>query len=168
MLIRLAADDTEIETRRAVLDALRMSFTHDQDGFYQSPSHFSTILSPLLSLLALPSASTSTPANPTNLIIPTVTELAACTSSIELFREMNSILLKNMRSESRDTRLATVLCEQSLTRRLGEEWLGLLPEMLPFISELMEDDDEIVERETQRWKNGMEEILGESLEGMLQ
>jgi len=81
---------------------------------------------------------------------------------------MNAILLKNMRSDDRHTRLATVLCEQSLTRRLGEEWLGLLPEMLPFISELMEDDDEIVERECQRWKNGMEEILGESLEGMLQ
>jgi U3 small nucleolar RNA-associated protein 10 len=73
-----------------------------------------------------------------------------------------------MRSEHAHTRLATVLCEQSLTRRLGEEWLGLLPEMLPFISELMEDDDEGVERETQRWKNGMEEVLGESLEGMLQ
>jgi U3 small nucleolar RNA-associated protein 10 len=168
MLTQLATDDTQVAPRKAVLDALRTSFTHDQDGFYQSPSHYSTILSPLLTLLSLPSASTSSPASPINLIIPTITELAAATSSIECFRDMNNILLKNMRSEDKETRLATVLCEQSLTRRLGEEWLGLLPEMLPFISELMEDDDESVERECQRWKNGMEEILGESLEGMLQ
>ena len=81
---------------------------------------------------------------------------------------MNTILLKYMRAEESHTRLATVLCEQALTRRLGEEWLGLLPEMLPFISELREDDDEMVERETQRWITGVEEVLGESLEGMLQ
>jgi U3 small nucleolar RNA-associated protein 10 len=169
MLTGLAKDDSEVATRSAVLAALQKTFQHDQDGFWQAPSHFGTIMPPLLSLLNLPSASTSTPENNTNNVIPTITELAvASASSMENHREMNSILLKNMRSEDRNTRLATVLCEQSLTRRLGEEWLGLLPEMLPFISELMEDDDEIVERECQRWKNGMEEILGESLEGMLQ
>ena len=53
-------------------------------------------------------------------------------------------------------------------QRLDEEWLGLLPEMLPFISELREDDDEMVERETQRWISSVEQILGEDLEGMLQ
>ena len=169
MLTELAKDDSEVTTRSAVLAALQKTFQHDQDGFWQAPSHFGTIMPPLLSLLNLPSASTSTPENNTNNVIPTITELAvASASSMENHREMNSILLKNMRSDDRNTRLATVLCEQSLTRRLGEEWLGLLPEMLPFISELMEDDDEIVERECQRWKNGMEEILGESLEGMLQ
>ncbi|KAL7777724.1 hypothetical protein CFE70_004393 [Pyrenophora teres f. teres 0-1] len=169
LLTQLASIDSAAGPRAAVLSALQKSFQHDQDGFWQAPSHFGTIMPPLLSLLALPSASTSTPDNNTNNVIPTITELAAASSSsMENHREMNAILLKNMRSDDRHTRLATVLCEQSLTRRLGEEWLGLLPEMLPFISELMEDDDEIVERECQRWKNGMEEILGESLEGMLQ
>ncbi|KAF1829487.1 hypothetical protein BDW02DRAFT_147274 [Decorospora gaudefroyi] len=169
VLTQLAKFDTEAETRSAVLDALQKTFKHDQDGFWQAPSHFGTIMPPLLALLALRSASTSTPQNNTNNVIPTITELAAASSSsMENHREMNGVLLKNMRSDEAHTRLSTVLCEQSLTSRLGEEWLGLLPEMLPFISELMEDDDEVVERETQRWKNGMEEVLGESLEGMLQ
>jgi U3 small nucleolar RNA-associated protein 10 len=83
-------------------------------------------------------------------------------------REMSAILLKYMRADEPHTRLAVVRCEQSLTKRLGDEWLGLLPEMLPFISELREDDDEVVERETQRWITMMEEILGEDLEGMMQ
>ena len=81
---------------------------------------------------------------------------------------MNGVLLKYMRAEEAHTRLATVKCEQSLTKRLGEEWLTLLPEMLPFISELREDDDEMVERETQRWITEVEGVLGEDLEGMLQ
>ncbi len=73
-----------------------------------------------------------------------------------------------MRDSSASTRLATVLTEQALTARLGEEWLALLPEMLPFIAELRDDEDERVERETVRWINSIEEVLGESLEGMLQ
>lgn len=165
----LGKNDTQIELRGAVLNALQKSFQHDQDGFWQAPSHFGTIMPPLLALLTLPSAATSTPTNNTNNAIPTITDLAAASSSsIENHREMNTILLRYMRSDSAHTRLATVLCEQSLTRRLGEEWLGLLPEMLPFISELRDDDDEMVERETQRWITGVEEVLGESLEGMLQ
>jgi len=165
----LGKDDAEPELRSAVLNALQKSFQHDQDGFWQAPSHFGTIMPPLLALLTLSSAATSTPTNNTNNVIPTITDLAATsTSSIDNHREMNAILLRYMRSDSAHTRLATVLCEQSLTRRLGEEWLGLLPEMLPFISELRDDDDEMVERETQRWITGVEEVLGESLEGMLQ
>jgi len=73
-----------------------------------------------------------------------------------------------MRSENASIRLAAVQCEQALTDRLGEEWLSMLPEMLPFISELQEDDDEVVERETLRWIVKIEGVLGESLDSMLQ
>ncbi len=81
---------------------------------------------------------------------------------------MNSTILKYMRSDSAAVRLAAVQCESALTERLGEEWLALLPEMLPFISEALEDDDELVEQEVQKWVVGIEGILGESLDPMLQ
>ena len=64
-------------------------------------------------------------------------------------------------------RLAAVKCEQGLTERLGEEWLALLPEMLPYISELMEDEDERVEKEVRKWVLAIEEVLGEKLDDML-
>lgn len=76
--------------------------------------------------------------------------------------------MKHMRAEHASVRLAAVRTEVALTEKLGEEWLGLLPEMLPFISEALEDDDEGVERETRRWVAIIEGVLGESLEGMLQ
>lgn len=65
------------------------------------------------------------------------------------------------------TRLATIKCERALTAKLGEEWLAMLPEMLPHISELMEDDDENVEREVRKWVLEIEEVLGEKLDDML-
>lgn len=81
---------------------------------------------------------------------------------------MNSTILKYMRSNNSAVRLAAVRCERALTERLGEEWLALLPEMLPFISEALEDDDEMVEQEVQKWVVAIEGILGESLDPMLQ
>lgn len=164
VLAYCASEDADADLRTTVLEALQRMFQHDQDSFWQAPSHFTTILEPLLNLLALPAST-----NATESVIFTIADLAtACASSTESHKAMNAILLRNMRSDDAQTRLATVLCEQALTERLGEEWLGLLPEMLPFISELREDDDEMVERETQRWISGMEGVLGESLEGMLQ
>ena len=73
-----------------------------------------------------------------------------------------------MRDEKAAVRLAAVKTEVELTNRLGEEWLGNLPEMLPFISEGLEDEDEGVEREVKRWVVIIEGVLGEGLEGMLQ
>jgi U3 small nucleolar RNA-associated protein 10 len=159
LLETLAGNPADSGLRSAVLEALQKSFQHDQDAFWQAPSHYSTILKPLVNLLTTPSSA---------LAIPTITDLAASSSSsLENHRELNKILLEYMRDDSAATRLATVKCEQSLTQRLREEWLELLHEMLPFISELREDDDEMVERETQRWISMVEGVLGESLEEML-
>ncbi|KZM28628.1 hypothetical protein ST47_g232 [Ascochyta rabiei] len=164
LLDQLVHEDASSELRGVVLAALQKTFQHDQDGFWQSPSHYGVIMKPLLKLLTITAAE-----DITTDVIPAITELAAASaSSLDNHREMNAVLLKYMRDEEAHTRLATVLCEQSLTKRLGEEWLGLLPEMLPFISELREDDDEMVERETQRWISSVEHILGEDLEAMLQ
>lgn len=101
-------------------------------------------------------------------VIPAIAELAVATDSSTHHKEMNLAILQYMRSDDAAVRLAAVKCEQALTDSLGEEWLALLPEMLPFISELQEDDDEAVERETLRWIQRIEEILGESLNPMLQ
>ncbi|KAF2497168.1 hypothetical protein BU16DRAFT_508085 [Lophium mytilinum] len=148
---------------KTVLKALTKSFEHDQDGFWQAPSHFSAVLGPVLKQLSNESSAVVTED-----VIPAIVELAVSADSADHRKEMNGILLKLMRSDEAHTRLAVVQCEQALTKRLGEDWLGMISEMLPFISELQEDDDEMVESETLRWINLMEETLGESLEPMLQ
>lgn len=101
-------------------------------------------------------------------IIPAITQLAVAADSAEHRKEINAAIMKYMRSNDAQVRLTAIKCEISLTARLGEEWLELLPEMLPFISELQEDDDELVERETMKWIVKIEAILGESLNSMLQ
>ncbi|KAI4248891.1 MAG: hypothetical protein L6R40_000903 [Gallowayella cf. fulva] len=164
-----------------VIESLRKCFTHDQDGrflppghlleaqadnmsgFWQSPTHFTPISQVLLDQLKR-AAEVSMAAE----VIPSVTELAVAADSPNHHKVLNATILKYTRSDDPAVRLAAVQCQQSLTNRLGEEWLALLPEMLPFVSELQEDDDETVERETLRWIKKIEDVLGESLTPMLQ
>ncbi|KAK4985932.1 snoRNA-binding rRNA-processing protein utp10 [Elasticomyces elasticus] len=164
-ILEHAVPDTEERHNmlRVVLQTLSSSFKHDQDDFWQTPAHLSTIAAPLLAQLGNAAAF-----DVSEDLIPAITDLAAAAASPEHHKELNATIMKHMRSDDTLIRLAAVKCEQSLTERLGEDWLALLPEMLPFISELQEDDNETVERETAKWIRSIEEILGESLEGMLQ
>ncbi|KAF4637911.1 hypothetical protein G7Y89_g179 [Cudoniella acicularis] len=146
-----------------VLQTLTKCFECDQDDFWQSPTHFNAVAPALCAQFAHGSSL------PLVLeLVPAVVELAAAADSSDHHKELNGAILKHLRSENPSVRLAAVKCQQSLTDRLGEEWLSLLPEMLPFISELQEDDDEIVEKETHRWIVKIEGVLGESLDSMLQ
>ncbi|KAJ8128946.1 hypothetical protein O1611_g4688 [Lasiodiplodia mahajangana] len=153
----------ERELWRKSLQVLAQCFEHDQDEFWQAPAHFSAVAPVLVSQFAhAPSVDL------TKDLIPAITELAGTADSQEHQKELNTSLLKSLRSEHAQVRLAVVKCQQALTDKLGEEWLSMLPEMLPYISELQEDDDEDVERETNRWIVGIETVLGESLDAMLQ
>ena len=138
-------------------------YSHIIPDFYQSPSNFTAISSAILGQL---SRADAIPMQPE--VIPALIELAVVTDSPSHQKEMNARILKYMRSDSAAVRLAAIQCERGLTDRLGAEWLALLPEMLPFISELQEDDEEVVEKETLIWIQRIEEILGESLDPMLQ
>ncbi|KAJ5231167.1 hypothetical protein N7489_011875 [Penicillium chrysogenum] len=161
----------------AALRMLRKSFEHDQDEFWQSPSHLASISGPLITQLGHATSTTTS-----NMVIadvvPTITELAIAADSTDNHKELNSALMKYLRpssapnarsagGDSPHTRLAALKTEQALTEQLGEEWLALLPEMLPYISELMEDEDESVEREVRKWVKQIEKVLGERLDDML-
>lgn len=155
-------NDTMKELWCRVLRTLTKCFEHDQDDFWQTPSHFGPMAEVLCAQFlhgaALPLASE---------LVPAIVELAAAADSQEHHRELNVAIMKHLRSPAASVRLAAVRCEQELWDRVGEEWLTMLPEMLPFISELQEDDDEVVEKETNRWIVKMEALSGENMDNML-
>ena len=48
--------------------------------------------------------------------------------------------------------------------RNGDEYLGFIPEMIPSIAELLDDDVPDVERQCKRLVTAMEKVLGEPLQ----
>ncbi|ELQ44589.1 U3 small nucleolar RNA-associated protein 10 [Pyricularia oryzae Y34] len=164
-----ASDPSKMEDRelwQLVLKTLARCFEHDSGGFWQVPAHFEAVSGLLVEQLEHAAALGELPGG--DLVQNAVVGLAEAAASRDHRKELNAAVLRRLRSPSASVRLAAVRCEQSLTDTLGEDWLEMLSEMLPYISELQDDDDEDVEKETHRWITKIEAILGESLDAMLQ
>ena len=94
-----------------------------------------------------------------------LTALALAGANEVLWKPLNHVILEACSNESRcEVRKAGIGSLLSIIQALGEEYMVLLPECLPVLSELLEDQDEqIVHMAKECIKRG-EELLGESLE----
>ena len=66
-----------------------------------------------------------------------------------------------------EVRKGGVVCLLSLLRALGEEYMVLLPECLPVLSEMLEDENEVIAGLARDAVAKAEELLGESLDANL-
>lgn len=190
--LRAAHIGTNIEERNLwarILQTLKAAFEHDEGnsgnanaagaanghgsggGFWQVPTHFSAVAPALVEQFAKAKElhNNGAPGFAVEYLVPAVVELAKAAHAADHQKELNGLLLKRLQhSTNTAERLALVQCQQALAEEVGEEWLAMLPEMLPLISELQEDSDEAIDRETTKWIHKIEEVLGESLDAMLQ
>lgn len=61
-------------------------------------------------------------------------------------------------------RLFTLKICVELASKLGEDYLSLLPETVPFLSELLEDEDSVVEDHCRKSVQELERIVDEPLQ----
>ena len=80
---------------------------------------------------------------------------------------MNHGVLMKTRHASPHIRYAAVRVVSEFYTRVGLPFLGLLPETIPFVAELMEDDNIAVERACQTLIKQIEALSGESIENYL-
>nr|XP_009486339.1 PREDICTED: HEAT repeat-containing protein 1 [Pelecanus crispus] len=103
------------------------------------------------------------------LMTPLVDQLENTLGGDEKFQErvtahlIPCILLK-MRHTSPKVRFAALLALVAVAQKLKENYLILLPESIPFLAELMEDECEEVEQQCQKTIQQLEVILGEPLQ----
>uniref|UniRef100_A0A803SR23 HEAT repeat-containing protein 1 n=1 Tax=Anolis carolinensis TaxID=28377 RepID=A0A803SR23_ANOCA len=77
---------------------------------------------------------------------------------------VNYQILLQMRHESPKVRFAALLALLEFAEKIRENYMVLLPEAIPFLAELMEDECEEVEHQCQKTIQQLEVILGESLQ----
>lgn len=101
-------------------------------------------------------------------VISCITALASAAGNEQLWKLLNHGVLEACSNEHRsDVRKAGVSCLLSLIKALGEEYMVLLPECLPVLSELLEDSDEETAGLAQECVTLSEDLLGESLQDSL-
>lgn len=100
-------------------------------------------------------------------VVPCVSQLAVCGSSYDVWKPLNHALLSRSRSDRPAVRTSALVCVEALFSKLAEEYLVLLPETIPFLAELMEDDDIEVEALVKKLVKRIEDLSGEKLTNYL-
>uniref|UniRef100_A0A3P9PQK6 HEAT repeat-containing protein 1 n=1 Tax=Poecilia reticulata TaxID=8081 RepID=A0A3P9PQK6_POERE len=97
-------------------------------------------------------------------LVPCVGQFAVALADDSQWKTLNyQILLKTRHSDSK-VRFSSLLMLMELASRLKENYVVLLPETIPFLAELMEDECEEVEQQVQKVIQEMENMLGEPLQ----
>lgn len=151
---------------QTVLDAVASSFAGDESDYWQDPQHFEALMSPLL--LQVPHFAQDEQASLGAHVFPAIRDFVSAAYSSDKRTQVNAEVLKLLRHDDPRVRLAAVQCQRELLDQVGEEWVTLVSQMLPFINEVQEDDDEDVESATREWIKDLEAGLGESMTAMLQ
>ena len=96
-------------------------------------------------------------------VVACLAQLAVTAGSDAQWKPINHAVLMATRSIDARTRLLGLEAAAQLADRLAEEYLVLLPETLPFLSELLEDPEHAVEARAAEVVRRLEELSGESL-----
>lgn len=101
-------------------------------------------------------------------VVGCVTALAIAAGDEQLWKPLNHAVLEVAATDNRsEVRHAGLTCLISLMKTLGEEYMVLLPECLPVLSELLEDSNEDIGGLARDCITLAEELIGESLEETL-
>jgi U3 small nucleolar RNA-associated protein 10 len=174
------------QLRLKVVRALHRCFLYDSVSFLDE-ARFSRLLDPLVAqlhapppphLLAILEQGAEGEAGLEGSLAPEAASLdvfgravAACLAQMAVsagggdarWRPLNHAVLMASRSEDPRTRLLSLETVAALAGGLREEYLGLLPEALPFLGELLEDVEGEVERRAAGVLKVLEELSGEDL-----
>ena len=173
-------DTTQLYT--TTLLTLRAALTHDHDAHFSIPSLFNPLSEILIEQLHLASHLALTPYISSH-TIPTIVRLAvAVADTPEHLKKLNSLICALRRSEEAKVRSASVKLHLALAGAepltpagegegeeegevgIAEEWCGTVlsvGEGMVYVNEMLEDEDEDVERGTRRLVRRVREVVGE-------
>ncbi|KAM4623532.1 HEAT repeat-containing protein 1 [Polymixia lowei] len=97
-------------------------------------------------------------------LVPCVAQFSVAMGDDTQWKTLNYQILLKTRHASSKVRFSSLLMLMELAGKLRENYMVLLPETIPFLAELMEDECEEVEHQVQKVIQEMENILGEPLQ----
>uniref|UniRef100_A0A182PPT4 HEAT repeat-containing protein 1 n=1 Tax=Anopheles epiroticus TaxID=199890 RepID=A0A182PPT4_9DIPT len=98
------------------------------------------------------------------LVIDCLAQMAVAVMDDSLWRQLNYQVLMKTRNNDAQVRLFALEACTEIARKLGESYAPLLPETIPFLAELMEDDNEDVEKAVHHSCREIGRATGEDLQ----
>ncbi|KAG1960415.1 ARM repeat superfamily protein [Pimephales promelas] len=147
-----------------VLDCLHKIFLYDTQRFL-SKERADALLGPLVDQLEnMLGGDEIYKTHITKHLVPCIAQFAIAMGDDSQWKVLNYQVLLKMRHSSPKVRFSALVMLLELASKLKENYMVLLPETIPFLAELMEDECEEVEHQVQKVIHEMESVLGESLQ----
>ncbi|XP_026078718.1 HEAT repeat-containing protein 1 [Carassius auratus] len=147
-----------------VLDCLHKIFLYDTQRFL-SKERADALLGPLVDQLEnMLGGDEIYKSHITKHLVPCVAQFAVAMGDDSQWKVLNYQILLKTRHSSPKVRFSALVMLLELASKLRENYMVLLPETIPFLAELMEDECEEVEQQVQKVIHEMETILGEPLQ----
>ncbi|XP_058262423.1 HEAT repeat-containing protein 1 isoform X1 [Hemibagrus wyckioides] len=147
-----------------VLDCLHKIFLYDTQRFL-SKERTDALLVPLVDQLEnMLGGEQVYQTRVTKHLVPCVAQFSVAIGDDSQWKVLNYQILLKTRHSCSKVRFSALLMLVELASKLKENYMVLLPESIPFLAELMEDECEEVEHQVQKTIQEMESILGESLQ----
>ncbi|PVD23736.1 hypothetical protein C0Q70_17009 [Pomacea canaliculata] len=147
-----------------VLGCLQKCFLYDSENFINK-ERFDLLMQPLLDQIENKAGGDEAfHSRVKELIVPAVANFAAAVCDDSLWKTLNYQLMLKTRSSDKEVRLAALTVLEEFQRKLGEDYLPLLPETIPFLAELKEDDEDDVEKMCHKVIEEIEKTLGEPIQ----
>lgn len=144
-----------------ILKTLHKIFLHDSKDFINE-HRFDILMQPLVDQLQNPLVIEDE--SLTGSLQSCLSQLALVTHNDTLWKRLNYQILLKTRNNNPEIRIAAINCCVQMAQKLGEQFIPLLPETVPFIAELFEDEVERVEKSCRRGTQEIEKSLGISLQ----
>ena len=94
----------------------------------------------------------------------TIIQLAVATNDLNRWQHLVELLAGKSQHKDSRVRLFTISSLEAIANELEKDFLPLLPPAVPFLADLLGDDDEKVEAETKKMLVKLEAIVGEPLQ----
>ena len=155
---------------KQVVLSLYKCFLYDSNG-WMDEEKFKLVSSPLVRCIGsyfVPHYETEYVKFMNSFIVPTCVQLIISTSGHDdWWQQYNHEVLVQSRSVIQQVKLVAIRVIRECFERMSQEYLPLLPDVIPFLADLLEDEDADVEKAAQDLRVQLESISGEELTSYL-
>ncbi|XP_029708721.1 HEAT repeat-containing protein 1 homolog [Aedes albopictus] len=145
---------------RYILRTLFSILVHDNQNFINSV-RFDTLLQPIVDQMENTLVFEDNEIR--GLVVNCLAQMAVAVADDTLWRQLNHQVLLKTRNNDPEIRLFALEACTELARKIGENFAPLLPETIPFLAELLEDENQAVEKAVQKTVREVEKVTGEPL-----
>jgi len=151
----------------AVLDTLHNCFVNDTQGFVNK-QRFETLVPVLTNqmenMLHEYEGGDGYLSFAKQHVSPCLVSMTTCVQDSHLWKLLNHQLLVRTKHECSDVRFIALYTLEKLCTNMRESYAPLIPETIPFLAEILEDESHEVEKQCQKVIQVIEEISGESIQ----